>query len=200
MNGAGFGVSPAGDRAPSRLASRCAGPAEFLRRGGQSRSDRVEFNVVLDPPETFVVANQAIIALVLPEWHAASVQNLVGSMARESLQWPQPLAGIHERRHQEMDVVGHDYVAVQAIPLETRFAVGQGLDHELGDLGLAQECGAAAGLVQESVQSYEGSAGGHSGGWEDTVGRQTARQAEGDEEGLSDEVPVGEAAFVLVHG
>ena len=97
-------------------------------------------------------------------------------------------------------MVGHDYVAVQAIPLEARFAVSHGLDHELRDFGLAQECGAAAGLVQESVESQEGSAGGHSGRGKDTVGRQAARQAEGDEEGLSDEVPVGEAALVLVHG
>ena len=58
-----------------------------------------------------------------------------------------------------MDVVRHDHPGVDLIISDFRAILDRGKD-ELCNLGLPQESGAAAGLIEYSVQRYKGLARG----------------------------------------
>jgi len=64
----------------------CAGPRKILRRGGESRTDGIVLNVSLDATEFFTIANQMIVAFILPERFTGTPQQQVSSLCGGGLQ------------------------------------------------------------------------------------------------------------------
>ena len=120
-------------------------------------------------------------------------------MPGEAFQRPEPTSRRHLWRDEQMDMVGHHDEGMQAIPLETRFAVDDCPYHEAGDLWLSQEERTNQRAVQNAIHGRKGPAGCHSRRREDAIRREAVVQAKGDEHRLSDDFPVRKAALVLPH-
>jgi len=153
--GSGF---PACRRASARREPRCTRPGETVRRSNQSCLDWIVLNVPLDPLELFSVADQSVIALVLPEWSMFS-QNAIRLVSSESFEGPQPVVGRHVRRHQQVHVIRHHHICMQLVTMKLTFAVPDGIDYDLRDFLLVQEQRTACGLVKQAVHRNKGLAG-----------------------------------------
>jgi len=78
---------------------------------------------------------------------------------------------------------------------------GQGLDHELAPIsGWRKECGAGSAWSRNRSRATKARPERRLGRWEDHGGRQTAARRKVTKRGCPTRVPVGKAAFVLVHG
>ncbi len=77
--------------------------------------------------------------------------------------------------------------------------VPQSLYQQTRYFGLAQKLWAVPSGIQYPVQGHTGLAGGELSGRKNAARRQTAVEAEGDEQRLAHEIPVREAAIISVH-
>ena len=134
-----------------------ARPRKTFRRRNQTSLHWILFYICPDPVEFRAGTDQMIVALILPEWPMAAKEK-IRLMSSESLQRPQPLRGRYVRGDQEVDMVGHNYKAVEIvlfrIPIPNRF------DHDAGDFRLAQVPRACACSVEQPVHRYKRSSRG----------------------------------------
>lgn len=99
-----------------------------------------------DPRKLLIVANQVIVAFVLPEGRVA-VKDAIRLVGGETLEGPQPLACGHPGSEEEMDVVGHHDESVEMVSLEAGLAVVEGLNYEESYFGAAQVERAGYGVI-----------------------------------------------------
>ena len=137
---------PACHRASGR---RGAGKGKIPGCGCKSGLNRIPLDVVFYPLKPFIVVNQPIKALLLPE--RPVLRKAVHPNSRvsgESFQWPQPPSGGYMWRDQDVHVIRHDHEGVQFIALKPPFAVQKRLDHHLRNLRSAKEQGPVLTAVQ----------------------------------------------------
>ncbi len=97
-----------------------------------------------------------------------------------------------------MNMIGHDDPCVHLVVPDLGSAVDRGRDH-LSNIRLAEKHRPAAGLVEQTVHRDECLAGGHICRGKCAIGRKTAVQAKGDEQGLADHVEMRQAALAEDH-
>ena len=130
------------------------------------------FNVSLDAPELITVANQRIIALVLPKRLAAPLKHQVGSFRGGRLEqvWKLRYASVLDRSRDELH---------------------HGRRSEKG--------GASASVIEPAVHGDEGLAGSRIGGRKGALCRKTVVPAEGDEQRPADDLEMREPASFQIH-
>jgi hypothetical protein len=175
-----------------------AGPCILLRPESQAGYDRVVFDVPPDSPEFLVVANHVVIALVLPEGLAGSLEQNVGLFGGCRFERAEKLRGTHLWNDEGMDVIGHDRPSVQLIVFNLDAALDRG-QNQLCNGWLLKKDRAATGMVEQAVQPDESFAGGYIRGRKGTIRGETVMQAEGYEEALAVCVYMGKAAASRGH-
>src|SRR5450756_2562579 len=134
-----------------------AGPWKLFRCSRQPRCYRVPLDVMNHALKLRIVANQPIIALILPERLASESQHSVALPGNESLERLHHLGNCLQWSHQEMNMVRHNDKRMELIgPL---VPIVNGIHHHLRDLGHAQEERAATGGVEDTVHGQECSSG-----------------------------------------
>src|ERR1019366_4251185 len=122
-----------------------------------ARPLRVPLDVMNNPLKLRIIADQSVIALVLPEWLASESQHSVAFPGSESLERLHHLGNCLQWSHQEMNVVRHNDKRMELIgPL---VPIVNGIHHHLRDLGHAQEERAGTGGVEDTVHGQECSSG-----------------------------------------
>ena len=116
---------------------------------------RVAFNVSLDAPELITVANQRIIALVLPKRLAAPLEQQVGSFRGGRLGRAWKLRSARLRSEEEMDAMGHEHPRVQLVVPDFRSILDRSRD-ELRHGRLSEKGGDAASAIEPAVHRDEG--------------------------------------------
>src|SRR5450759_2617346 len=168
-----------------------AGPSKLSRRWRQPRRYRVPLDVMNNPLKLRIVANQPIIALVLPEWLASESQHSVALPGSESFERLHHLGNCLQWSHQEMNMVRHNDKRMELIgPL---VPIVNGIHHHLRDLGHAQEERAVTGGVEDTVHGQESSSGGDCRGKAAAL-REAAMQAPCEEGSLADTMIVWQSA------
>jgi hypothetical protein len=193
----------AGNFARSRLSGGsgpiCTRPLKLVWRGSQASLHRILFNIRPNTIELRARSNQTIEAFLLPKGPVCA-QEKIGLVTAKSLERAQPFCGKHVRSRQKMHVVRHHDERMKLIPVQFAVSMVQRRHHHFCDFGPAQKQRANGACVQEPVDGYERFAGGGgSGWWEYPVVGKTAMQAERDEQGLLDDVPMGQPPFVMPH-
>lgn len=94
-----------------------AGPEKLFRRGDKACVHRIHLDVMSDFPEFGVIANQPVVAFILPEWLPGSTQHAVALCSGESLERLRELRNRNQWRDQEMNVIGHHNVRVELVLL-----------------------------------------------------------------------------------
>ena len=168
-----------------------AGPTKLFRRSRQPCRHRIHLDVISDSLKFRRVANEPIIALVLPEGPPGQSKQLIALTSCKSLKRLHHLANLNQGCHQEMNVIRHYDVGVELIlPQVTKV---DGIHHHTRDFGDAKEERAGACVVEDSIHSEERVAGGGCSR-EATVCWKTAVQAPRDEDGLADGMIVRKTA------
>jgi hypothetical protein len=160
-----------------------AGPAKLLRRRSQSCRDWIHLNVLTNPLKLSLVANQPIIALILPKRLPGQSKHLIALTSRKSLKRLHHPANLNQGSHQEMNVIRHHNVGVELVM--PQLPKVDGIDYHTRDLGNAKVERPGACDVENAVHSDERLAGGGCSG-EVAIRRQTAVQAPRDEDRLAD--------------
>jgi len=124
-----------------------------------------------------------IVALMLPERLASASEDAIGFMRGKPLQGSQPLGGNDAGR----------------IAVEPALAVANGLNYEPREFRNAQMPSPGLRAIQYAVHRHEGLAISQAVRWEDAIGGQAVVEAESDEKGLADRVPVRKASLVVLH-
>jgi hypothetical protein len=168
-----------------------AAPAKLFRRSRQPRRHRIHRNVISDSLKLRLVANQPIVALILPERMPGQSKHLIAFASCESLKRLHHLGNLNQGSHQEMNVIRHHNVGVELVMPQLPKA--NGVHYHSGDLGDAKVERASACAVENAVHCEEGPA--RSGrGREVAICRQTSVQAPRDEDGLADGMVVRKTA------
>ena len=148
------------------------------------------FNVSLDAPELITVANQTIIAPVLPKRLAAPLKQQVGSFRGGRLERAEKLRCAHPRSEEETDAIGHDHPRVQFVVPNGHSPLDRSQD-QLRNGRLSEKGGSAASVIEQAVHRDEGFAGGRIRGRKGALCRKTVVQAEGDEQRPADDIQIG---------
>ncbi len=184
---------------PSGFCPARARPREILWQPNQPRSNRIIFNITPHSPKLVFIADQMIVAFVLPKGLVAAAENPVCFVTGVPLERTQQAGGFHVRCDQQMDVIGHDYVSVQIIAVQTILAIVERLENKLGNFALAQEDRPAPPAVQQAIHRDERLTGRETRRRKHSVVRKASMQAERHKQRLSDDVPVRETAFIPTH-
>jgi hypothetical protein len=88
---------------------------------------------------------------------------------------------------------------VELVAVEACVAIAYGCDDDFGDFGQGEKPWTGGGFIQNPVHGYECFSVCQMAGCKHTASGQTAMQPESYEERMTDEVPMGEAAFVMGH-
>jgi len=158
----------------------------------------VAFNVSLDAPELITVANQRIIALVLPKRLAAPLEQQVGSFRGGRLERAWKFRYARLRSEEEMDAMGHDHPPVQLVVPDFRSVLDRSRD-ELRHGRRSEKGGAAASAIEPAVHRDGGFAGSRIRGRKGALCRKTVVPAEGDEQRSADDLEMREPASFQVH-
>ena len=162
-----------------------AGPWKLFWRGRQLAPHRIHLDVIGNPLKLRLVADHPIKALVLPERLPGEAQNSVALPGSESLERLHHLGNLHQRSHQEMNVVRHHDIGVKLVVSQVPLSIANGSDHHVRDLRPAKVQRTSAGGVENAVHRQEGLSGSGCRG-ETAIRRKAAVQAPGEEDGLSD--------------
>src|SRR5439155_18609412 len=92
-----------------------AGPWEQLWGRRHTGLHRIHLNVTSNPLELRLIANQPIIAFILPERLPRQPHHPVTLPRSESLERLHQLGNRHARSDQKMHVVGHDAITVEIV-------------------------------------------------------------------------------------
>jgi hypothetical protein len=168
-----------------------AGPAKLFRRSSQPCSHWIHLDVISDSLKLRLVTHQPIIALILPERPPGQSKHLIALTGRKSLKRLHHLGNLHQRRHQEMNVIRHHNVGVELIL--PRLPKLDGIYCHTGDFRDAKVERAGACGIENAVHSEERLAGGGCSR-KAAVRWETAVQAPRDEDGLADGMIVREPA------
>jgi hypothetical protein len=153
---------------------RRARPEKHLRSRSQSSLHRIRFNVANNPQKLGFVTNQPIITLVLPKRTASKAEHFVALPSSESLERLHYVANVHERCHQEVHVVRHDYVRVQfELP---QISILNSLHHDIGNFRPLEKQRPGASIVKDVIDGDEGPSG-VCYGREASISRQTPIQS-----------------------
>jgi hypothetical protein len=125
----------------------------------------------LDAPVLITIANQTIIALVLPKRLAAPLKQQVGSFRGGRLERAWKLGYARLRSEQKMDVMGHDHPRVQLVVPDFRSVPDRS---------------------EPALHRDEGFAGSRIRGRKGALCRKTVVQAEGDEQRLAGDIEMRE--------
>ena len=193
----------AGNPARSRLSggrrSACAGPQERLSSRDQSGLHRILFNIRPNSIEFLIGTNQAVEALVLPKWPVCTKQT-VGFMSSKPFKWSQPLIGRYMGSCQKMHMIRHHDKCMQFVSVQCGLAMPHGSYNHRRYLRSSQKQRAVRAFVQKSIYCHEGFSCRHqSFRRKYSISRQTTVQAECDKHGLTDNVPMGKATFIVPH-
>ena len=156
------------------------------------------FDGSLDAPELVTVANQTIIALVLPKRLAAPLKQQVGSFRGGRLERAWKLRYARPRSEEEMDAMGHDHPQVQLVAPDFRSVLDRSRD-ELRHGRLSEKGGTAASMIEPAVHGDEGLAGSRIRGRKGALCRKTVVPAEGDEQRPADDIAMREPASFQLH-
>jgi len=170
-----------------------AGPGKFLRRRCQPRRYRVPLDVMSNSLRLRIVANQSIVALVLPEWLASESEYSVALPGSESLERLHDLGNGLQRSYKEMNVVRHDDKRLEMI--DPPIPILNGVHHHLGNIGHTQEERAVACAVEYTVHGQECLSGGDRRG-KSASGGKAAMEAPCDEGSLAYRMKMRQAAAV----
>ncbi len=141
-----------------------------------------------------------VVALILPKGLAMPPQYLVGAVSSESFQWPEPFRRRNLGSNQDMDVVRHHNERMKLVPSADGSSMLQGPNNQLSDSRVRQKSRAKNRGIQDTVHGRESFTGVRQIIWgEDPVVRQCTMQSKCNEQGIADKVPVGKAAFVVLH-
>jgi hypothetical protein len=194
---------------PEVLWGQASGPAAGLPPGagegkifGQRREpslDRVPFDVVFHALAFCIVADQVVVGFVLPERAFVQSEHADGFVSREALERAEPFSRRHVRGHEKVHVIRHDHERMHFVAAESVFAVRQRPNHHLCYLGPLEEHGAAFGVIQQAIHSYERFACHEVGRPEDTGVRKASVQPERHEDSFAHDIKMWEAAFVPTH-
>ena len=156
---------------------------------------RIHLDVTSNSLKLGRIANQSIIAFVLPErlpgeaWFPIA---LPGSKTLERLHQP---GNLHPRSDQEMDMVPQDDILVEIIVFQALISIVNRFHHHIRDFREAKVLWAGTSVVENAIHRKERLSGG--GGRRKTaIRRKATLQAPGEEEGLADGMIVRQAAGV----
>ena len=139
-------LRPNGNRPAAR-------PEKFLRRRNQSGPHRIHLDITHNPTELRRVANQVVVALILPERLAGASENPIAFTSRKSLKRLHDFRYFDQRRDQQMNMVGHHHPGMQFVmPL---FPAKNGFDHNGCDLGSAKKARPGASVVKKRIHRDE---------------------------------------------
>jgi len=130
-------------------------PRVALSRSDKKCSDWIVFNVKLDAPEFLSIADQVIIALILPKGLTCASQKLVSPFGSRRFERTKEPRRMHQWSNKQVNVIGHDNPRVQRVLAKHR-AVVYGIQHQLRSLGLPKEGRTTTHLMQQSVHGNEG--------------------------------------------
>lgn len=139
-----LGVGPVAD----------AGPSKFLRCGGYSRFDRVHSDVACNALKLGRAADHSVIAFSLPKWFPGESQCPVSLPRCVPLQRLHQLRHRHARSDQQMYMIRHDDIFVEAI-VPGLLAIANCAHHHRGHFRLAKVERARARGVEKAVHSDE---------------------------------------------
>src|SRR5579863_2907263 len=120
-------------------AQRGAGERKLFGQRGESCLNRIPFDLVLDSFRFFVVADQVVVAFVLPEGARIQTKHANGFVACETFERAKPFWRRHARRYQKVNVIRHDHESVQFVATESAFPVVEGLDYHFGYFGSSEK-------------------------------------------------------------
>jgi hypothetical protein len=176
-----------------------AGKRKIFGQRCEPRLDRIPFDVVLHARRFLVVADQVVVAFVLPERAFVQSEHADGFVSGEAFQRAEPFSGRHARRHEQVHVIRHDHESVQFVALESSLAVLEGTNHHFGYFRLLKKHWAAIGMIEQPIHSYERLSSRQVGRPEDAAGRKASVQTEGYEYSFAHDIKVRKAAFVPAH-
>jgi hypothetical protein len=176
-----------------------ARPREILWQRNQPRRNRIVFDVTLDSLKLFFIANQVIVAFVLPKGSVVPAQNPIRFVTGVAFERTKLRGCVHMRRDEQMHVIRHDYEGVQIIAAETMLAIVDRPEHQFSDFGVSQEYRSTPRTIQQPVHGNKRLAGREAIRRKNPVVRQASMQAEGYKERLPDNVPMWQTALISVH-
>jgi hypothetical protein len=169
-----------------------ARPLKLLGHCRQASIHRIHLDVTSNAPNLRLIANQSIVALVLPEWLPSGAQDLVALPRCESLERLRQLGHLHEWSDQEVNVVAHDDITVEMVVFQMLVSIVNGLHDHIRDLRPAKMERASGCVVEKAVHRKERLSGGACSG-EAAIHRKAAMQAPGEEDRLADRMIMREA-------
>jgi hypothetical protein len=187
---------PACRRASAR---RRAGEGKFLGQRSEPCLDRIPFYVVFHPLAFFVVADQVIVAFILPEGAGTQTKHPDGFVSSKAFERPEPFSRRHAWRDQQMNVVRHHNKRVQLVAVEPAFAVAEGLDNHFSYFGSAEKRRPTFGVIEQAIHGDERLPCCEVRIRESTVNWKASVQPECHEHLPADDVPMREAAVVPAH-
>jgi hypothetical protein len=159
----------------------CARPAKFLRRSHQPSLDRIRFDITNNPPKLGLVANQSIIALVLPELTSSKAQYPIAFPGSRPLKRLHDHRDLQQRSNQKMHMVRHHDESMQ---METsQISISNRFHRYIGNLRLLEKKRASATVVKNAIHGDKClSRVGY--GRDTSISRQTSVQSPRDENRL----------------
>jgi len=193
----------AGNPARSRLSggrgSACTRPQERLSSQDQSGLHRVVFDIEPNSIELRAGTNQPVEAFLLPKWPMDAKQT-VGLMGCKSFKRAQPLLGRYVGSRQKMHMIRHHDKSVQFVPIQCTLSVPKRPHNHSRNIRPSEKQRAVRAFVQESIDCDECfSRGDQSRWWEYSISGKTAVQAECDKHRSIDDIPMGQATFIVPH-
>ena len=96
-----------------------------------------------------------VVAFMLPEWLARSSKDSIGLMPGKPLKRSQPSRGHDAGSHQDMNMIRHDNVGMQFVPVEPAFAIANSLNNECRNFRYAQVPRPGLCTIQDAVHRDE---------------------------------------------
>ncbi len=127
----------------------------------QPRLHGIHLDIPCDPLKLLVIANQPIVALILPEGLSGVTKYPIPFPSSKPLQRLRDLRNFDVRGDQQVNMIRHHNVRVQRIvPLLSKT---NGFDDHLSHIRLPQIKWSGTGIVQQTIHRDEGLSGG--GSW-----------------------------------
>jgi hypothetical protein len=166
---------------------RRARPKKLLSSHDQSSLHRIRLNISNNPPKLGFVANQSIIALVLPELMSREAQDSIAFPSRRSLKRMHNPRNFQQRCHQEMHMIRHHDKRVQ---LEVSLiSILKCFHNNFGNFGPFEIVRPSARAVQKPINRHEGLPRSCCRG-EASISRQTSVQSPSEENVLANGIIV----------
>lgn len=160
---------------------------------------RIPLDITPHSSELLIIANQMIVAFILPERRPMPYEHSDSFVASKSFERSRRFPRRYPWRSQQANVIGHDDERVEIIAPETVFAFGQCPDDHFRDLRLSQRNRGALRMIRQSVHGDKCLSMSEPAWRDNTAGRETSVQTECDQDPFSGNVPMREAPTVVAH-